>query len=130
MSLGFKMAGFKPVGALDIFDFGLETYKKNFPEVRGENVVCADASRNNIVEKFRKDTSLRPSDVDVIIGGPPCQGFSTVGRVKIASLVKNGQRNGRSTDARFIDDKRNYLYKSFIRFVEWFKPKLWLWKMF
>lgn len=123
MSLGFKMAGFKPVGALDIFDFGLETYKKNFPEVRGENVVCADASRNNIVEKFRKDTSLRPSDVDVIIGGPPCQGFSTVGRVKIASLVKNGQRNGRSTDARFIDDKRNYLYKSFIRFVEWFKPK-------
>lgn len=123
MSLGFKMAGMKPVGALDIFDSGIETYKKNFQKTPIENIVCADASKNNIVEKFRKNTSLKPGDVDVIIGGPPCQGFSNVGRVKIASLVKNGQRNGRSSDSRFIDDKRNHLYKSFIKFVKEFKPK-------
>jgi DNA (cytosine-5)-methyltransferase 1 len=123
MSLGFKLAGMKPVGALDIFESGIETYRNNFPEVREENVVCADASTNNIVEKFRGITSLRRGDVDVIIGGPPCQGFSAIGRIKIASLVKNGQRNGRSSHARFIDDKRNHLYKSFIRFVDWFKPK-------
>ncbi len=122
MSLGFKLAGMKSVGALDIFKPGIDTYKKNFliPE---ENVVCADASKDNIVKKFQKQTSLKPSDVDVVIGGPPCQGFSNVGRVKIASLVKNGQRNGRSSNSRFIDDKRNHLYKSFIKFVEWFKPK-------
>jgi len=123
MSLGFKLAGMKPMGALDIFDSGIETYRNNFPEVPEENIVCADASRNNIVQKFQKITSLKQGSVDVIIGGPPCQGFSTVGRVKIASLVKNGQRNGRSSDACFIDDKRNHLYKSFIKFVDWFKPK-------
>ncbi|MDE2588602.1 MAG: DNA cytosine methyltransferase, partial [Patescibacteria group bacterium] len=123
MSLGFKMAGMQPVGALDIFDSGLETYRKNFTKVRPENIVCADASKNNVVERFQNTTSLKKGDVDVIIGGPPCQGFSNVGRVKIASLVKSGHRNGRSTNARFIDDKRNHLYKSFIRFVDWFKPK-------
>lgn len=123
MSLGFKMAGMKPVGALDIFESGIETYRKNFRETPDENIVCADASKNNIIEKFRKQTSLKPGEVDIIIGGPPCQGFSNVGRIKIASLVKKGQRNGRSSDSRFIDDKRNHLYKSFIKFVEEFKPK-------
>jgi len=123
MSLGFKLAGMKPVGALDVFDSGIETYRKNFLETPDENVVCADASKNNIVKKFQKITSLKPGDVDVIIGGPPCQGFSNVGRIKIASLVKNGKRSGRSSDPRFIDDKRNHLYKSFIKFVDWFKPK-------
>lgn len=123
MSLGFKMAGMQPVGALDIFESGMETYRRNFQEVHEDGTLLADASAPNIVEKFQKKTSLKPGDVDVIIGGPPCQGFSSVGRVKIASLVKNGQRNGRSSNARFIDDKRNHLYKSFIRFVRAFKPK-------
>ena len=122
MSLGFKLAGMKPVGALDIFDSGIETYKKNFTETPKKNIVCADASKNNIVKKFRMQTSLNPGDVDVIIGGPPCQGFSSVGRIKIASLVKNGQRDGQTSDPRFIEDKRNHLYKSFIKFVNRFKP--------
>jgi len=123
MSLGFKLAGMKPVGALDFFDYGLETYRNNFKDTPVANIVHADASKNNIVKKFQKQTSLKSGDVDVIIGGPPCQGFSTMGRIKIASLVKNGQRKGRSSDARFIDDKRNHLYKVFIKFVDSFKPQ-------
>ncbi len=123
MSLGFKLAGMRPVGALDIFNSGIETYKKNFTGTPGENIVCADASKTDVVEKFRRQASLKPGDVDVVIGGPPCQGFSNIGRIKIASLVKNGQRSGRSSDSRFIDDKRNHLYKSFIKFVDWLKPR-------
>ena len=123
MSLGFRLAGMKPMGGLDIFKSGIETYRKNFPEIPEKNMVCADAGKRNIIKKFQEATSLKPGDVDVIIGGPPCQGFSNVGRIKIASLVKNGQRSGRSSDPRFIDDKRNYLYRSFIRFVERFRPK-------
>jgi DNA (cytosine-5)-methyltransferase 1 len=122
MSMGFKLAGMKSVGALDIFEPGIETYRKNFPEVNEENVVCADASAPNVVEKFQNITSLKKGDIDIIIGGPPCQGFSTMGRIKMASLVKSGQRSGNS-DARFINDKRNHLYKSFIKFVDKFKPK-------
>ena len=123
MSLGFKLAGMRPIGALDKFGSGITTYRKNFPEVPEENVVRADASRSNIVDEFQRKTALKQGDIDVIIGGPPCQGFSNVGRVKIASLVKNGQRNGRSSNARFIDDRRNHLYKVFIKFVRRFKPR-------
>ncbi len=108
--------------SFDIFKPGIETYRKNFPKVKKENVVCEDASVPNVVEKFQNTTSLKKGDVDIIIGGPPCQGFSTMGRIKMASLVKNGQRKGNS-DARFINDKRNHLYKSFVRFVDKFKPK-------
>ena len=123
MSLGFKLAGMRPAGALDSFKAGIETYRENFPEVPEKHVVCADAARSDIVERFQRQTSLKPGDVDVIIGGPPCQGFSTVGRVRIASLVRNGKRSGRSGNARFIDDKRNNLYKRFVKFVEYYKPK-------
>ena len=123
LSLGFKLAGMKPVGVLDIFNPGIETYRKNFPEIEQENIVQADASINNIVEIFHNKTHLKKNDVDILIGGPPCQGFSNVGRVKIASLVKNGYRNSKSSNSRFIDDKRNHLYKSFIKFANWFKPK-------
>ena len=123
MSLGFKMAGMRPLAALDIFSSGVQTYRRNFPGVRPENVMCADASADDVVEKFRLTTRLGQGDVDVIIGGPPCQGFSIVGRPKIASLVKNGQRHG-DADAKFIDDERNDLYKSFIKFVESFQPRI------
>lgn len=48
MSLGFKLAGMQSVGALDIFGAGIETYQKNFPEVKKESVLCADARVNGI----------------------------------------------------------------------------------
>ena len=121
MSLGFKMAGMEPAGAFDLSKAGIETYRLNFPEVPEENIACADLSRSDIKETITRSTSLRPGDVDVVIGGPPCQGFSTVGRSKIASLVKNGQRSG-SSNPRFIDDERNSLYKSFINLVCHFRP--------
>lgn len=123
MSLGFRLAGMRPVGVLDSFGEGIETYRENFPEVPEKNVMCADAGSNGIVERFQRQTTLKPGDVDVIIGGPPCQGFSTVGRVTIASLVRNGKRSGRSGNARFIDDKRNNLYKRFVMFAERYEPK-------
>ncbi len=123
MSLGFKLAGMSPVGVFDAFKAGIRTYARNFPDVPRENVACMDLSSNDMVGRIARETSLRPGDVDVLIGGPPCQGFSIVGRTKIASLAKNGQRNG-STDARFIDDSRNDLYKSFVSLVRHFKPRM------
>lgn len=55
-------------------------------------------------------------DVDLIVGGPPCQGFSIVGRGK--KLTKEERLNG------FIDDPRNQLFKYFLDFVEYYKPKI------
>lgn len=123
LSLGFKMAGLTPVATLDTFKEGLQTFAANFPEVPSYNIVRADASSPTVLENFRKRTGLKKGHIDVMVGGPPCQGFSVAGRVKIASLVKEGKRNGRSRNARFIDDPRNNLYKTFVKFVKYYKPK-------
>lgn len=98
MSLGFERAGFSNLIAIDNWKDALVTYAYNRP---GANTLCADL------------LTLKPSDVedriggknvDVIIGGPPCQGFSVAGK-------------------RIVDDERNQLYKSFVAMVEHFKPK-------
>ena len=56
------------------------------------------------------------TDVDFIIGGPPCQGFSTAGRGKKSAILKDY--------ANYIDDPRNHLFKYFLGFVEHFNPKV------
>lgn len=98
LSLGFERAGFKPVLAIDVWKDALTTYEFNN---LGVNTLCADISMLNPLEIKRK---YDISKVDVIIGGPPCQGFSIAGK-------------------RIVEDKRNELYKSFVNFVRCFKPK-------
>ena len=56
---------------------------------------------------------LGTDSVDVIVGGPPCQGFSTVRQV-------DGANNG----TRMVQDERRYLYREFLRYVEFFQPKV------
>ena len=98
MSLGFEMAGFTVKLAIDNWEDALVTYRKNH---KGTKTLNADLLNLNpqIVEQ-----ECDIHDIDIIIGGPPCQGFSIAGK-------------------RIIDDDRNKLYKSFVRFVEYFKPK-------
>ena len=119
MSLGFKMAGFRPLATLDSFGPGNDTYKRNFTSMPSGNVVCADAGAPKAIEEFVAATGLKRGDARVVIGGPPCQGFSVAGRVKLASL---GNGNGAKADPRFIDDPRNLLYKSFVKFIAYLKP--------
>ncbi len=59
-----------------------------------------------------------PEHFDVIIGGPPCQGWSSVGRGKIRSLRNPGGRK------QLDSDPRNELYKNFLRYVEHFQPSV------
>ena len=99
MSTGFEMAGFRPILAIDNWKDALDTYQFNKP---GVNVLCADLS---IVSPKAIKEQYCISSVDVIIGGPPCQGFSVAGK-------------------RIIDDVRNKLYKSFVEFVRVFQPKV------
>lgn len=98
-SLGFEKAGFKNIFSLDIEKEFCETYKTNFPE---HNLIQKD------ICKLTKDeiVTLVNNKVDVIIGGPPCQGFSIAGNI------------GR----KFIDDPRNSLFKEFARVVNIVKP--------
>ena len=122
LSLGFKMAGFRILAGVDIDRDGLRTFSHNFPDA---TVLCRNAQSldgQELLDALR----LSKGEIDVIGGGPPCQGFSTVGRVKIASLVRNGVWKLQNGNPRLIDDPRNLLYKEFIRLVRDCAPKFFI----
>ncbi|EOW9530211.1 DNA cytosine methyltransferase [Bacillus cytotoxicus] len=101
MSLGFKQVGFKIAFANDIEPACIETYSFNHPEIPSEFIYEDDI--NNIIDEIQSNLIFK--DIDVVIGGPPCQGFSTANRQRI------------------IDDPRNKLYKSFVKVVGNIQPK-------
>lgn len=97
MSYGFELAGFKSVLAIDNWQDALDTYKHNNPSGNPVKVDLTDVD----VERIAKEQGIKK--VDLIIGGPPCQGFSIAGK-------------------HIIEDVRNKLYKSFVSFVEYYSP--------
>lgn len=98
LSLGFEMAGFESLLAIDNWKDALLTYEYNR---KGARTLCGDLATLDPY-KIKEDYNIE--DVDVVIGGPPCQGFSIAGK-------------------RIVEDERNKLYKSFVRFVEVFSPR-------
>jgi DNA (cytosine-5)-methyltransferase 1 len=104
LSLGFDSAGYKNVFSLEYNPEIATTYNKNFPN---HNLIVKD-----ITELDRSEilNLVGGTNVDIVIGGPPCQGFSMAGNI------------GR----RFVDDERNYLFKEFVRFVDIIRPKAFL----
>jgi DNA (cytosine-5)-methyltransferase 1 len=104
MSWGLYKKGFNIVAGIDIWDIALTTYQHNFPNAKALNLDISDVAP----EKVLKDLGYLPQDIDVIIGGPPCQGFS-----------KNTPASW-----RFLEDPRNQLYKSYLRFVKMINPKV------
>jgi len=104
ITLGFEKEGFENIFSIDFDKPICGTYKKNFTE-------------HKLIEKDIKDLTeeeilklTKGKEVDLIIGGTPCQGFSMAGNI------------GR----RFIDDSRNHLFKEFARVVSIVKPKLFI----
>lgn len=98
-SKGFEQAGFNIVYGIDNWKDATVTYKRNFPFATISNEDITKVRGNDIL----KATGLSSEEVDVVIGGPPCQGFSLSGK-------------------RMIDDPRNILYKSFVEIVSDLKP--------
>lgn len=107
LSLGFEMAGYQIGFGVEKEALPFQTHCLNFS---GQ---CYQDDIRNIVDPkaFVKGHGLKK--VDVVIGGPPCQGFSRVGRGKIRSLKQ---------DSTYIHDPRNQFYKEFVRFVEAIRP--------
>jgi len=110
---GFEMSShFKCIGGIDNKKAATETHKLNFPDSIS---ICEDI-RNLSPKKFHKMIGAQV-EVDVIIGGPPCPTFSTIGHAKIQSI--NKQSKGDITE-----DPRNILFMDFLKYVEHFKPKM------
>ena len=97
LSLGFEMAGFESALAIDFWKDAIVTYNHNRKNKVG---ICEDI--RNLSDEYLK--SLNESgEIVGVIGGPPCQGYSTVG-------------------TRDINDPRNHLYLQYCRVVENVKP--------
>jgi len=102
LSKGFEMAGFKASGSVEFWEPAIKTHKVNFPDCKFLGSDITKISNQEIIS-MRKETGL----IDGIVGGPPCQGFSTIGR-------------------RDRNDPRNSLFKDFLRFVQIFNPSFFL----
>ena len=98
LSLGFEKAGINVLVGIDAWKDAITTFNYNHKNSKG---ICADLST---LEPKEIEKELNGKSVDLIIGGPPCQGFSVAGK-------------------RIVDDVRNKLYKNFVRFVEYYKPQ-------
>lgn len=100
LSCGFTQAGFRVNFANDFEDVCVRTYRYNHPELPASKVLKGDI--RTIVDNISNYVS---DNVDVVVGGPPCQGFSS------------------ANQQRIIDDPRNELYKYYIKAVSSILPK-------
>lgn len=101
LSCGFTQAGFRVIFANDFEDVCVRTYRYNHPELPASKVLKGDIRK--IVDNIKEYVN---QDVDVVVGGPPCQGFSS------------------ANQQRIIDDPRNELYKYYIKAVSSILPKI------
>jgi DNA (cytosine-5)-methyltransferase 1 len=101
LSLGLQQAGYRPVFAVDFDRHAISTYKRNHPHVTAVEKDIADVTAAEIRAAAGGRT------IDLIAGGPSCQGFSTHGK-------------------RVEDDPRNFLFHHFVRLVREVRPKFFL----
>ena len=112
LSEGFYQEGFKALLHLEWDATACQTLRTRmrhygYKASDIENaVVCDDITRPDIVEEL---SSRIDKDVDVLVGGPPCQAFSTQGRAQDPHSMK--------------DDPRNYLFENYLLVLNHFKPK-------
>jgi DNA (cytosine-5)-methyltransferase 1 len=113
-SEGFYQEGFESVVHVDFDSAACETVKErmryyNYSENAIESaVICGDLTFDDVHNQI--NSSIGNRKIDVLVGGPPCQTFSSVGRAQ----DKNSMRN----------DPRNYLFRSYLEILEEYKPKI------
>lgn len=104
LTLGLRRARFKVLGAVEVEPLAAETYRSNFPSVKLWELDIRTLS----IARVLRELKLRPGQLDLLAGCPPCQGFST-----LRSL------NGHQA----VTDERNDLVLQFERFVKGLQPK-------
>lgn len=104
LSSGFSKAGFEILYANDIDLPSILTYRRNHPHTKPENIVHGD------IDEFIRDIGpkLPKLNIALVMGGPPCQGFSMANR------------------QRLVNDPRNVLFKKFIEVIKFAQPKYFL----
>lgn len=101
---GFREAGYQCLYGNDCMPEAVETFSANHPKAWGDARDIAQVSASEVRERVH----LERGQLDVLVGGPPCQGFSI------------------NAPERFLSDPRNKLFRHYMRFLEEFEPKAFL----
>jgi DNA (cytosine-5)-methyltransferase 1 len=99
---GFRSAGYKCLYANDANPWAIKTFQANHPGTAADNRKIEEVDAKEVREKI----GLKPGELDALVGGPPCQGFSI------------------NAPERFLDDPRNSLFRHYVRFIDEFQPKV------
>ncbi len=100
-SLGYSMAGYRELLAVEWDNNAVETFALNFPDVP---IYHGDIKKLSVDECMRL-AGVGAGQLDLLDGSPPCQGFSTAGK-------------------RQLDDDRNQLFREFVRLLRGLRPKV------
>ena len=110
LSEGFYREGFKALAHVEIDHWACETLRTRMKyygyKDYEKEVIEHDITSKDILKRI--DNAVNGRSVDIIIGGPPCQAYSTAGRV----------RDGK----RMATDPRNYLFESYVKILNHYKP--------
>ncbi len=98
---GYMMAGYRDLLAVEWDDNAVETLRLNWPEL---DIYHGDIAKLTVDEVLKR-TGLKPGELDILDGSPPCQGFSMAGK-------------------RVMDDPRNQLFKEYVRLLRGLMPKV------
>ncbi len=111
LSEGFYKQGFNALAHVEINPTACKTLRTRMKHYEYDNadeaVLEMDITREDVIERIEKVVKGQP--VDIIIGGPPCQAYSSLGRAK--------------DDNAMQDDPRNYLFESYVKVLNHFLPK-------
>ena len=111
LSEGFYREGFKALAHVEIDHWACESLRARMKHYGYKNyddeVIENDITSVDIIDKI--DKAVNGRIVDIIIGGPPCQAYSTAGRVRAGEKMSK--------------DPRNYLFESYVRILEYYLPK-------
>jgi DNA (cytosine-5)-methyltransferase 1 len=103
ISAGLERAGFEVIAGVDIEPNYISTFTHNFPSAKSLELDLSNITPSD----FMRTLGLKKGELDLLAGGPPCQGFS-----------KNVPRK-----YRYLEDPRNRLLKSFLDYCEFLKPR-------
>ena len=107
---GVRLAGFDVKAAVELDRFAAVTYRHNFPEVplfEGDVHAFLNDNAQEWRDESARFTAVKPGEVDLLFGGPPCQGYSQIG-------------------TRILDDPRNELYREYVRVLRTLRPRVFL----
>jgi len=111
ISHGFKRADFEIAFAIDNDDHAIDTYRLNHPEVPHQNIIAEDIGEIPPTHDVIQETA---DNIDIVVGGPPCQAFS-----------RAGYRASRSSEGfSILDDPRADLYTHYVDLITEIQPKL------